>query len=181
MLAWKDTRESRRAVTDALPFLNEATEVLVAEVCEPGSETESPRSVEDVAVHLRRHGVSVGAKAFLRSERSVVDELLYFAKDGNADLHCRRRLRAQPIRRVDVRRSHAGVGSEEPTLLPVLALRRKREGSLTMTQTPQSSQAWPDGNARGRESGWGISLSWMRRRSIHDPRCDERNGCGHPG
>ena len=86
MLAWKDTRESRRAVSDALPFLKEATEVLIAEVCEPGSETKSLRSVEDVAVHLRRHGVSVGAKAFLRSERSVADELLRFAKDGNADL-----------------------------------------------------------------------------------------------
>ena len=57
MLAWKDTRESRRAVSDALRFLKEATEVLIAEVCEPGSETKSLRSVEDVAVHLRRHGV----------------------------------------------------------------------------------------------------------------------------
>ena len=86
MLAWKDTRESRRAVSDALPFLKEATEVLIVEVCEPGSETESLRSVEDVAGHLCRHGVSVGAKAFLRNERSVADELLRFAKDGNADL-----------------------------------------------------------------------------------------------
>ena len=86
MLAWKDSRESRRAVSDALPFLKEATEVLIAQVCESGTETESLGSVEDVAVYLRRHGVSVGVKAFLRSKRSVADELLRFAKDGNADL-----------------------------------------------------------------------------------------------
>ncbi len=59
---------------------------MIVEVCEPGSETESLRSVEDVAGHLCRHGVSVDAKAFLRNERSVADELLRFAKDGNADL-----------------------------------------------------------------------------------------------
>ncbi len=56
-------------------LMKEATEVLIAEVCELGSETESLRSVEDVAVHLRRHGVSVGANAFLRGEHSVADEL----------------------------------------------------------------------------------------------------------
>jgi nucleotide-binding universal stress UspA family protein len=86
MLAWKDTRESRRAVSDALPFLKEATEVMIAEVCESGTETESLRSVEDVATYLRRHGVSVGAKVFLRAEHSVAGELLRFAKDENSDL-----------------------------------------------------------------------------------------------
>src|SRR5438270_526973 len=74
LLAWKDTRESRRAVRDALPFLKEAAEVMIAEVSELGTETESLRSVEDVAIYLRRHGVSVGAKVFLPAEQSVAGE-----------------------------------------------------------------------------------------------------------
>jgi hypothetical protein len=44
-----------------------------------------------------------------------------------------------PSRRVDVRRD-TRVLAKEPALRPVLALRRKRERGLAMTQSPQSSQ-----------------------------------------
>ena len=59
LIAWKDTRESRRAVLDALPFLERAKKVIVAGVCERNDESERQArgQVADVAGFLSRHGV----------------------------------------------------------------------------------------------------------------------------
>jgi nucleotide-binding universal stress UspA family protein len=86
VVAWKDTRESRRAVHDALPFLQAAKEVVIVEVCAQGTEMQSQRRVDDVAGHLLRHKVVVGAKACLHTEGSAARELLRFAKAEKADL-----------------------------------------------------------------------------------------------
>lgn len=86
VVAWKDTRESRRAVSDALPFLRRADEVLLVEVCEHGTEAQSEQQMSDVSSYLARHEVTVAAKAFLHTERPVAEELLRFAKDERADL-----------------------------------------------------------------------------------------------
>lgn len=61
LVAWKDTRESRRAVADALPFLQKATEVTVAEVCKAIDEPQAQERVNDVAAWLLRHGVAASA------------------------------------------------------------------------------------------------------------------------
>ena len=37
VIAWKDTREARRAVNDALPLLHKAREVIVVELLEAGA------------------------------------------------------------------------------------------------------------------------------------------------
>jgi len=58
LVAWKDTRESRRAVVDALPLLQKAEEVTVAEICEAIDETEARERVDDVAAWLIQHGVA---------------------------------------------------------------------------------------------------------------------------
>jgi nucleotide-binding universal stress UspA family protein len=86
VVAWKDTRESRRAVQDALPFLQGAQEVMIVEVCERGTEMQSQQRIGDVAEYLIRHKVVVGAKAFLHTELPVARELLRYAKDEKADL-----------------------------------------------------------------------------------------------
>jgi nucleotide-binding universal stress UspA family protein len=86
VVAWKETRESRRAVYDALPFLRKAAEVMIVEVCEHGTEAESQRHINDLADYLRRRQVAVGAKAYLHAQQSVARELLRFAKDEGADL-----------------------------------------------------------------------------------------------
>jgi nucleotide-binding universal stress UspA family protein len=86
VVAWKDTRESRRAVRDAIPFLRNAEEVMIVEVCEHGTEMQSQRQIDDVANYLLSHKVTVGAKAYLHTEQTVAGELLRFAKDARADL-----------------------------------------------------------------------------------------------
>jgi nucleotide-binding universal stress UspA family protein len=80
VVGWKDTRESRRAVWDALPLLKAAQEVLVVSV-----ETES-HAAQDVAAYLGSHGVAASAKAHRKPTGSVGDELVRIAESELADL-----------------------------------------------------------------------------------------------
>jgi nucleotide-binding universal stress UspA family protein len=58
LVGWKDTRESRRAIADALPLLQKAKEVNVVEIVEDDADrTTTARRVADVVAWLNRHGV----------------------------------------------------------------------------------------------------------------------------
>lgn len=58
LVAWKDTAEARRAVSDALPLLRKSTEVTIVEIVEDEADRAAAVSrVEDVATWLSRHGV----------------------------------------------------------------------------------------------------------------------------
>ena len=58
LVAWKDVREARRAVFDALPILAAAKEVVIAEIPERDSHrAEALSHVADVAAWLRAHGI----------------------------------------------------------------------------------------------------------------------------
>jgi nucleotide-binding universal stress UspA family protein len=55
MIAWKDMRETRRAIADALPLLQQATQVRVVEISAEPDEA-LPR-IRDVADWLSAHGI----------------------------------------------------------------------------------------------------------------------------
>jgi nucleotide-binding universal stress UspA family protein len=58
LVAWKDTREARRAVADALPLLHKAKDITVLEVVEgDGSRKDAQERVKDVAAWLGRHDI----------------------------------------------------------------------------------------------------------------------------
>jgi nucleotide-binding universal stress UspA family protein len=58
LVAWKDVREARRAVFDALPILTAAKDVTIAEIPEQHTKSSDALShVEDVAGWLRGHGI----------------------------------------------------------------------------------------------------------------------------
>jgi len=62
LLAWKDTREARRALSDAMPFFERARRVVVAAVC-PRADAEQARiQVGDVALTLQRRGIEAVAR-----------------------------------------------------------------------------------------------------------------------
>jgi nucleotide-binding universal stress UspA family protein len=86
VIAWKDCREARRAVLDALPLLQEAKDVMIAEICEQATEEGGEARLNDVASYLKGHGVNVEAKVYLHTKRSVASEILRFANDEKADL-----------------------------------------------------------------------------------------------
>jgi nucleotide-binding universal stress UspA family protein len=79
VIGWKDTRESRRAVADALPLLREAADVFVASF---GAEQNGAR---DVCAYLGRHDIH--ASVIQRAEPGAVSEaLLRLAEQEAADL-----------------------------------------------------------------------------------------------
>ena len=86
VIGWKDTREARRAVQDALPFLHEASRVTIAEVCDPGREDEARQHIDDVARYLAHHRIKAGPKVILHQEGSVAAQLIRLAEEEAADL-----------------------------------------------------------------------------------------------
>jgi nucleotide-binding universal stress UspA family protein len=86
VVAWKDTRECRRAVRDALPFLQQAKEVLLVEIGEDEAEARARKSLADVANYLVRHRVIVAAEVWRRARGPAATELLQLVEDEKADL-----------------------------------------------------------------------------------------------
>ena len=82
VVAWKDTREARRAVWDGLPFLKAADEVFVITV---GVEPELS-GARDVVVHLAQHGVVAAMYSELVPYAGIASEILAIAKSKDADL-----------------------------------------------------------------------------------------------
>jgi nucleotide-binding universal stress UspA family protein len=84
LIAWKPTRESARALTAALPFLQRARQIHL--ICELGASAPAGQT-SDIEAYLRCHGV----QASLRLHTSVLDDapgegLLSLAADVGADL-----------------------------------------------------------------------------------------------
>ena len=86
LIAWKDTRESRRAVTDALPFLKLAKQVLIAEVCEQNDRKDAQARVADVADFLARHGVKASTAVREPGKGAPAAALLQMAEMQDAGL-----------------------------------------------------------------------------------------------
>ena len=86
VVAWKDTREARRAVLDAIPFLRTAKRVSVVEVCARDEERNTLARIDDVVRYLARHEIAADPRPILHRERSDSDHLFQFALDEKADL-----------------------------------------------------------------------------------------------
>ena len=86
VIGWKDTREARRAVQDALPFLHEATRVTIFEACGPDEEKTALGRLDDVARYLALHRIKSGPMVMVQKEGSGAAQLLQIAKDERADL-----------------------------------------------------------------------------------------------
>jgi len=98
LVAWSDTRESARAVHDALPLLEQAQAVELLRFA-PADES-GPEPLDEVREHLRRHGVecictvrqapepSLGKRLLSgwTPDASIAEALLSHAADSDADL-----------------------------------------------------------------------------------------------
>jgi nucleotide-binding universal stress UspA family protein len=86
LIAWKDTREARRAVQSALPFLRVAERVTMFEIADEALEGAALAHLDDIEVYLGRHRIKVSDKAVLRAAGSVSEQLKSTAKSEGADL-----------------------------------------------------------------------------------------------
>jgi nucleotide-binding universal stress UspA family protein len=85
-VAWKDTREARRAIVDALPLLRKAEAVVVVELCGSGEEASARQRLKDVAEFLARHGVSAAGEEVRPIDAIVTNSLLQLARAESIDL-----------------------------------------------------------------------------------------------
>jgi nucleotide-binding universal stress UspA family protein len=84
LVAWKDVREARRAVFDALPILAAARDVTIAEIPEQGAHrAEALSHVADVAAWLLGHGI-VARTVVPDSAAGVTEQLDGIAADVGA-------------------------------------------------------------------------------------------------
>ena len=83
-IGWKDTREARRAVSDAMPFMKLANEVVALTISED-NRAEEQASLDDLLVWLREHGVTARGDVIANPER-YTDVLESNALSLNADL-----------------------------------------------------------------------------------------------
>lgn len=85
VVGWKDTREARRAIADALPLLGVADHVAVVEFADVDELPDAAARLDDVVGWLKRHGVSAEAVA-APSTGNDAAALRALAHEQNADL-----------------------------------------------------------------------------------------------
>jgi nucleotide-binding universal stress UspA family protein len=86
LIAWKDTRESRRALGDALPLLKLAERVRLVEVCDEDEAQDVQARLDSIARSLARHGVEVQATPLAGRRAQVAGKLEAVANEMDADL-----------------------------------------------------------------------------------------------
>jgi nucleotide-binding universal stress UspA family protein len=85
VVCWKNTREARRAVVDALPFLRKAARVSIVEV-DREKVRSAPADVSDLVRYLARHRIAAEAHGIRHREGSEADDLIQFALREKAGL-----------------------------------------------------------------------------------------------
>lgn len=83
VIAWKDRREARRAVTDALPFLKRAARTFILNIDEGDG---GSSSAKDIHAALARHHVDATIEVQPPSDGPVAEQLIQFARSRKADL-----------------------------------------------------------------------------------------------
>lgn len=85
LLCWSATRESTRAVNDALPFLQKAKQVHVA-TFNPRATAHGDVPGADIGLFLARHGVKVEVSEYRAPDLDVGSQILSRAMDIGSDL-----------------------------------------------------------------------------------------------
>jgi len=86
VVAWKNTRECRRAINDAMSFLQRADDVVVHAVVKSEDADAAVFETDDVVANLRRHGVEARPLVTSATPEGVADELERVASLNEADL-----------------------------------------------------------------------------------------------
>jgi nucleotide-binding universal stress UspA family protein len=86
LMAWKDTAESRKAITAALPLLRKAAELTIVEIVSDEREKDAADArVGDVAKWLQRHNIAASARVEL-SAGDAGSQLDAIASEARIDI-----------------------------------------------------------------------------------------------
>jgi nucleotide-binding universal stress UspA family protein len=87
LIAWKDSRESARAVADALPLLKDAKKVFAVAITPTGEDSDEELTADaEVAAFLRRHQVEATVTRIVAEDIAAGELLLSQVADFGADL-----------------------------------------------------------------------------------------------
>lgn len=87
LVAWTGSRESARAVNDAIPLMHGADDVTVLSLQQPSEGSGgAPVPPVDIVVHLRAHGIAAQYERVIIEELGAVDNVLNRAAESSADL-----------------------------------------------------------------------------------------------
>jgi nucleotide-binding universal stress UspA family protein len=87
LVAWRGGRESTRALHDALPLLEKASQAAIVAVVSGDAEREREQaSLAELNEHLARHAIAAQSTIIDRGKRSIADVLLDQVRDAGADL-----------------------------------------------------------------------------------------------
>jgi len=85
LVGWKDTREARRAIVDALPLLKEAKHVTVVEIVAENGTAAAVKRLEQVVTWLKRHDI-IADYLVHPSINDDATQFISIAKDQGADI-----------------------------------------------------------------------------------------------
>ncbi|HUO23065.1 MAG TPA: universal stress protein [Caulobacteraceae bacterium] len=86
LFAWRDGREARRALSDALPFLKRADHVMLSAVCSADARDQVEAELKDVVRRLTLHDVRVVRDLIPSGHGEASSKLIDAAHRFNADL-----------------------------------------------------------------------------------------------
>lgn len=87
LIAWKEARESARAIADALPFLEQARKVIVMSISAPHEQSVRETLADaGIAAYLARHGIAADVRHEVAEDIDAGNLLLSRAADLTADL-----------------------------------------------------------------------------------------------
>ena len=86
VVAWKDTRECRRAIDDAMPLLQRDDDVIVHAACKAEDVDAAVFETDDVVANLKRHGVEARPLVTTADPALVAPEIERVARLNGADL-----------------------------------------------------------------------------------------------
>ena len=86
LVAWKDHRECRRALADALPFLTRAKQVVLASICDRDDAADRRVALREVAQRLERLGVRAEVEVRANRAGAALRSIETIANAMGADL-----------------------------------------------------------------------------------------------
>lgn len=86
MVAWKDTREARRAVADALPLLHRARRVVLGSTADNGSQGRNGDALGRISGYLASHGIAAEIQPVPADSSDIGARLVSAAEQAGAGL-----------------------------------------------------------------------------------------------
>ena len=85
LIGWKESREARRAIADAIPLLQLATQVTVFEIVQKDDKDAAAKRLNDVVAWLISHGIAAKPLVSIATETDAA-QFIAIAKQHGADI-----------------------------------------------------------------------------------------------